>query len=198
LAAEDNIQAANPTTSAQYFHLLRRQMAREVRKPLIVFTPKALLRARFSQSPVSAFTTGSFEEVLDDPTVPAEAASGIRRVVLCSGKVAAEAFEDRDKRSLGGAAAIVRVEQLYPWPYEAVAAVLERYGNAREVVWLQEEPENMGAWNGVKGRLYGRHGDTHEISRVSRVESGSPASGSHHVHDQEKAQLLDEVFAGLD
>jgi 2-oxoglutarate dehydrogenase E1 component len=196
LAAEDNIQLANPTTSAQYFHLLRRQMARDVRKPLIVFTPKALLRSRFSQSPVEALTHGSFQEVLDDPAITDP--SGVRRVVFCSGKVAAEAYEDRERRGgLDGAVAIVRVEQLYPWPFDAVAGILDRYANANDVIWLQEEPENMGAWNGVKGNLFGRHGETHTITRVSRVESGSPASGSHHVHEQEKAQLFEEAFARL-
>ncbi|MGE0729464.1 MAG: hypothetical protein AB7Q92_15565, partial [Acidimicrobiia bacterium] len=91
----------------------------------------------------------------------------------------------------------VRVEQLYPWPAAQVAEVLARYGNAQQLVWLQEEPENMGAWNGVKGNLFRAHERTHSIERASRVESGSPASGSHQIHDQEKDQLFDEVFAGL-
>ncbi|MPY94317.1 MAG: multifunctional oxoglutarate decarboxylase/oxoglutarate dehydrogenase thiamine pyrophosphate-binding subunit/dihydrolipoyllysine-residue succinyltransferase subunit, partial [Acidimicrobiia bacterium] len=193
LAAEDNIQVCNPTSSAQYFHLLRRQMARDVRKPLIVFTPKWLLRSRFAQSPVAAFTEGSFEELVDDRTVTDP--SAVRRVVLCSGKVAADAFEERDKRG-GAPVAIVRVEQVYPWPFAAVTATLERYSNAREVVWLQEEPENMGGWNGIKGFLYDVHGKTHDIRRVSRVESGSPASGSHHVHDQEKALVFESALGG--
>ncbi len=194
LSAEDNIQVVNPTSSAQLFHLLRRQMLRQVRKPLVVFTPKSLLRSRFSQSPVEAFTQGSFEELLDDATVTDPDA--IRRVVFCSGKVAADAFDEREKAG-GAPVAIVRIEQLYPWPFDAVAATLERYHGAKEVVWLQEEPENMGPWNGIKGFLYEAHGDTHLIQRVSRVESGSPASGSHHIHDQEKAQLFEKSFGGL-
>ena len=196
LAAEDNIQIANCTTAAQYFHLLRRQMVRSVRKPLIVFTPKSLLRDRFSRSPVSAFIEGSFEEVLDDPVAAANPAA-VRRVLFCSGKVAADAFKERDRRGGLAGVAIVRVEQLYPWPEVEAAAVLSRYPNATDVVWLQEEPENMGAWNGVKGNLFRSHGQTHRIERVSRVESGSPASGSHVIHDQEREQLFEESFAGL-
>ncbi len=193
LCAEDNIQIVNATTSAQFFHLLRRQMVRDVRKPLVVFTPKSGLRAKWSRSPVADFLAGSFEEVLDDPAITDPAA--VRRVVFASGKVAAEAVERRDE--LGAAAAVVRVEQLYPWPFDAVSEVLERYSNASEIVWLQEEPENMGAWNAVKGRLYEIHGDTHTIRRVSRHESGSPATGSAAIHRQEQAELLDRAFTGI-
>jgi 2-oxoglutarate dehydrogenase E1 component len=191
LAAEDNIQVVNATTAAQYFHLLRRQMVRDIRKPLIVFTPKSLLRSRFSRSSVELLTNGTFEEVLDDPHV--EDPAGIRRVVFCSGKVAADALSARDETQ--APAAVVRVEQLFPWPYEAVAAVMQRYSNAREIVWLQEEPENMGPWNFVKGRLYERYEDTHSIRRVSRYESGSPATGSGSIHGQEQAELLERAFS---
>jgi len=191
LAAEDNIQICNATTSAQFFHLLRRQIRRDVRKPLVVFTPKSGLRAKTSRSPVAALLTGSFEEVLDDPGVadPAE----VRRVIFASGKVAVEAAAERDRR--GAPAAIVRIEQLYPWPFEPVAEILDRYSNARQVVWLQEEPENMGPWNGIKGRLYEAHDDTHVIHRVSRNESGSSATGSKKIHDQELEDLFDRTFA---
>lgn len=191
LAAEDNIQVCNATNSAQYFHLLRRQMHRSVRKPLVVFTPKSLLRAPSTRSPVADFTTGSFREVLDDPGVtdPAD----VRRVIFASGKVAVEALAERDRRE--APAAVVRVEQLYPWPFEQVAEVLDRYPNARQVVWLQEEPENMGPWNGVKGRLYEAHGDTHMIRRVSRSEAGSPATGSQAIHRQEQEELMERAFA---
>lgn len=191
MAAEDNIQVCNATNAAQYFHLLRRQMHRSVRKPLVVFTPKSLLRAHSSRSPVSDFTQGSFQEVLDDPSIvdPSE----IRRIILASGKVAVEALAERDRRE--APAAVVRVEQLYPWPFERVAETLDRYPNARQVVWLQEEPENMGPWNGVKGRLYEAHGDTHTIRRVSRPESGSPATGSQAIHRQEQEELFERAFA---
>jgi 2-oxoglutarate dehydrogenase E1 component len=194
LCAEDNIQVANVTTAAQFFHILRRQMVRRNSRPLVVFTPKSGLRARSSRSPVEALTHGSFEEVIDDPGVTDP--SLVERVVLASGKVATEAAEHRDANGLG-AAAIARIEQLYPWPFAAVRHTIGRYPNAREIVWLQEEPENMGAWNSVKGRLYEAHGETHQIRRVSRPESGSPATGSAAIHRQEQAELLQRAFGGL-
>jgi len=190
LSAGDNIQVCNATTAAQMFHLLRRQVRREVRKPLVVFTPKSLLRAKASRSPVSALVHGSFEEVLDDTGVTDP--SAVRRVVFASGKVAVEVQAERDER--GAPVAIARVEQLYPWPYEGVAAVLERYPNADEIVWLQEEPENMGAWNHIKGRLYEAHEDTHRIRRVSRQESASPATGVLAIHQAEQRDLLDNAL----
>ena len=191
LAAEDNIQICNATTAAQLFHLLRRQMHREVRKPLVVFTPKSLLRAKSSRSPVGDLVEGSFEEVLDDPGV--DDPSAVRRVIFASGRVAIDALAARDAAE--APAAVVRVEQLYPWPYEAVAQILDRYDDAEQVVWLQEEPENMGPWNGIKGRLYEAHGETHKIRRVSRTESGSPATGSKAIHDQELEELMARAFA---
>jgi 2-oxoglutarate dehydrogenase E1 component len=156
-----------------------------------------LLRAKASRSPVTSLTAGSFEEVLDDPEMTDSWAASIERVVFCSGKVGVEAIAAREK--LGGIeqipVAVVRIEQLYPWPYEAVDRVLARYSGAREICWLQEEPENMGPWNFVKGRFYERHGDTHEIHRVSRAESASPATGVYAIHLQEQQQLFDETFA---
>jgi 2-oxoglutarate dehydrogenase E1 component len=173
------------------FHLLRRQMHREVRKPLIVFTPKSLLRAKSARSPVEELLSGSFKEVIDDPN--AGDPHAVQRIVMASGKVAHDALAERDTR--GVPVAIVRVEQLYPWPYDQLAEIVARYPNAREIVWLQEEPENMGPWNFVKGRLYERFDETHEIRRVSRFESGSPATGSGAIHTQEQEQLLDKALA---
>ncbi len=193
LAANDNIRCCNPTTAAQYFHLLRRQARSEVRKPLVVFTPKSLLRARSARSHISELTEGSFQEVLDDPGV--DDPGSVRRVVFTSGKVAYEAMAARDES--GTPAAIVRVEQLFPWPAARVAEVLERYPNARQIVWLQEEPENMGSWNFVKGRFYEAHEDTHQIMRVSRPESSSPATGVHAVHHQEQREILAKAFADI-
>ncbi len=193
LAAEDNIQVCNATTAAQFFHLLRRQMRRTVRKPLIVFTPKSLLRAKVSRSPIEALVDGSFQEVLDDPGVADPAA--VKRVVFCSGKIAYDAIAARDE--LGAPVAIARVEQLFPWPFEAIAAVLDRYANAEQIFWLQEEPENMGPWNAIKGRLFEAHGTTHWIHRDSRAESGSPATGSHAIHLQEQEDVVDRAFANL-
>jgi multifunctional 2-oxoglutarate metabolism enzyme len=192
LAADDNIQVVNATTSAQYFHLLRRQVAREVRKPLVVFTPKSLLRAKSARSSIEDLTSGHFREVIDDDSVDPQS---VRRVVMCSGKVGHDAIARRDE--LGAPAAVVRVEQLYPWPRAQVAEALERYPGATDIVWLQEEPENMGPWNFVKGRLYEAHEDTHSIKRVSRRESGSPATGSAAIHAAEQDQILTAAFADL-
>ncbi len=196
LAAEDNMHVCQPTTAAQYFHLLRRQMTHHVRKPLIVFTPKSLLRRRSARSQVDELMSGTFEEVIGDTGVAAEAVDpeSVRRVILCSGKVAYDAMELRD--SSGAPAAVCRVEQLFPWPFSALEHELRRYPDAEEIVWLQEEPENMGAWDGVKGRLYEAHERTHRIRRVSRPESGSPAGGSPRVHAQEQQDLLDAAVLG--
>jgi multifunctional 2-oxoglutarate metabolism enzyme len=194
LCAEDNLQVANVSTAAQYFHLLRRQVRRDIRKPLVVFTPKSLLRARTARSPIDDFTQGAFREMLDDPGV--EDPSAVRRVIMCSGKVAYDVMSARDDTK--APVAIVRAEQLYPWAADQAAEILGRYENAGEVVWLQEEPENMGAWNFVKGRLYEGLGDDYRIRRVSRPESGSPAVGSHAVHVQEQEELLERALDGLD
>ena len=152
----------------------------------MIFTPKSLLRAKAARSSVDVLTMGSFHEVIDDDAVGDPGA--IQRVVFTAGKVALDAVAERD--ALETPVAIVRVEQLYPWPAAQIATALTRYPNAREIVWLQEEPENMGSWNFVKGRLYERHGDTHDITRISRVESGSPATGSATIHQQEQRALL--------
>ncbi|MEY2454769.1 MAG: multifunctional 2-oxoglutarate metabolism enzyme [Acidimicrobiaceae bacterium] len=191
MAAEDNIQVANATTAAQYFHLLRRQMHRDVRKPLVIFTPKSLLRAKQARSKVDDLTHGSFLEVLDDPTFSGDPES-VQRVVLASGKVAYDAIAKRDE--IGAPVVVLRVEQLYPWPSDYLAEALSKYTNARELVWLQEEPENMGAWNFVKGRLYEALADEYTIKRVSRFESGSPAVGSHAVHVQEQEEIVDTAL----
>ena len=193
LCAEDNIQVVNTTTAANYFHLLRRQVRREIRKPLVVFAPKSPLRMKETMSHVDDFTRGSFEEVLDDPWVTDR--SSVTRVVFCSGKVAWDAFAERDKR--GAAAAIVRVEQLYPFPQQQMFDILEQYPNAREVVWLQEEPENMGPWHFVEHRVWRVKDRGYDLRHVARVESGSPATGSKAIHDQELADLMDETFQGL-
>ena len=135
---------------------------------------------------------GTFEELLGDPSTDLDA-SAVTRLVLASGKVGVEALTRRDQ--LGASIAVARVEQLYPWPFEAVAKELSRFPNCTEIVWLQEEPENMGAWNQIKGRLYEAHGDRFEIRRVSRADEGSPATGSHAIHAQEQDMLLSAAFA---
>ncbi|MGI9607320.1 MAG: multifunctional oxoglutarate decarboxylase/oxoglutarate dehydrogenase thiamine pyrophosphate-binding subunit/dihydrolipoyllysine-residue succinyltransferase subunit [Acidimicrobiales bacterium] len=192
-AAEDNVQIANATTAAQFFHLLRRQMHRSIVKPLIVFTPKSLLRAKTSRSPVDELTSGHFQETLADPTPPAVEA--VSDLVFATGKVGLDAIARRDE--IGAPSLITRVEQLYPWPRDQIAAIVAAHPNARRIIWLQEEPENMGSWNFVKGRLYEEHGATHDIQRYSRPESGSPSCGSSRVHMQEQEKLLRLVLPDL-
>ena len=193
LCAEDNMQVVNATTAAQYFHLLRRQVRQEVHKPLIVVTPKYLLRAKEARSSVVSLTTGSFHEVLDDETV--EDPSQVQRVILCSGKVAFDAL--RRKADTGAPVAVVRVEQLYPFPDEQIADLIARYAHAGSLLWLQEEPRNMGAWPFVHGQLLDLLPDGVSLLQASRHESGSPATGSHAVHLQELEDLLDATFADL-
>ncbi|MDQ1373626.1 MAG: multifunctional 2-oxoglutarate metabolism enzyme, partial [Actinomycetota bacterium] len=193
LCAENNMQVVNATTAAQYFHVLRRQVRRDLRLPLVEFAPKSFLRAKQARSRVEELTDGRFLEVLDDPFV--EDPASIRRVVFASGKVAHEAIAERDKR--GAPVAIVRIEQLYPWPEEQVAAAVAHYEQAGQVVWLQEEPENMGAWTFVRGRLEKVLGDDYQLEHVSRPESGSPAAGSATMHQLEQADLLDRALGGL-
>jgi len=193
LCADDNIQVCNATTAAQYFHLLRRQVRNDVRKPLVLFTPKAPLRMKESRSHIDLLASGSFQEVLDDPFVTDAAA--VRRVVFCSGKVAWDAIAERDKRD--APVAVARVEQLYPFPGEQMRAVLDRYPNADQIVWLQEEPDNMGPWRFVEARFWRVKEEGYDLRLVSRIGSGSPATGSKAVHDQELADMMDDTFNDL-
>ncbi|MDX2380723.1 MAG: multifunctional oxoglutarate decarboxylase/oxoglutarate dehydrogenase thiamine pyrophosphate-binding subunit/dihydrolipoyllysine-residue succinyltransferase subunit, partial [Acidimicrobiia bacterium] len=193
LAAEDNMQVVNTTTAANFFHLLRRQVHSERQTPLIVFSPKSGLRLKQTRSPIEALTTGSFQEVLDDPAELDREA--VRRVVFCSGKIAWDAIAARDER--GAPVAIVRVEQLYPLPQEQMRAVLHSYPNAREVRWLQEEPENMGAWNFIEHHVWRIKKEGYDLRRTARAESGSPATGSKTIHDQEHDELMESIFKNL-
>jgi 2-oxoglutarate dehydrogenase complex dehydrogenase (E1) component-like enzyme len=187
LCAEDNLQVADVTTAAQLFHLLRRQVLRSVRQPLILFTPKRYLRGREAYSNVSELTGGQFHEVLDDPGVADP--SAVRRVILATGKVALDVMGQRTKESVDEVA-ILRVEQLHPWPADQIADLLARYERAEEVVWLQEEPLNMGAWAYVRDRVRALVGNDFHFRKITRVASGSPATGSHAMHELEQEDLL--------
>jgi 2-oxoglutarate dehydrogenase complex dehydrogenase (E1) component-like enzyme len=189
LSAEDNICVANVTTAAQLFHLLRRQVLVPSSKPLVLFTPKRYLRGREAYSPVEELTEGAFKEVIDD-TVPAEE---IRRVVLATGKVALDLLVARDQRDIDDVA-VVRVEQLHPWPKTQLATVLSRYTEATDVVWAQEEPANMGAWDFVRDRLAAVVADGRAIAHVARPASGSPATGSHTLHELEQADIIERAL----
>jgi 2-oxoglutarate dehydrogenase E1 component len=190
LAAEDNIQVAQPTNAAQYFHLLRRQMHGGSRKPLVVLTPKGLLRAKPATSPAEAFTSGHFLEVIRDAQAPDE----VRRALLCSGRVAFDLMRARDERA--APVAVVRAEQLYPYPGDALRKAIESHGGS-EVYWVQDEPENMGAWPFMHGRLHRLLRDDYTLRHISRWESASPATGSATIHEQEQADLIDRAFDGL-
>jgi len=195
LASEDNMRVVYPTTAAQYFHVLRRQSRATRSKPLICFTPKRYLRVPATRSSVDELTSGAFRETLDDPSHDLEPAS-VRRVLLCSGKLGHELIARRDE--LGAPVAVVRVEQLYPWPEEQLLAILDRYPAATQVWWVQEEPANMGAWTFVHSKLHKLLRDRADLRHIARPTSPSPASGSLTVHEREQEQLLATAFADLD
>jgi 2-oxoglutarate dehydrogenase E1 component len=185
--AENNIQVCNLTTPAQYFHVLRRQMRRNFRKPLILLTPKSLLRHKEAVSPVEEFSTGRFREVIDDP---AAEPGRVRRVLLCSGKVY---YDLRERRSDAHEVALVRVEQFYPFPEELLKQALARYGKAREWVWAQEESQNMGGWTFMEPRLRALG---YAAEYVGRDASASPATGSLRVHQREQKELVEAALFG--
>jgi len=196
MCAEDNMQVLNLTTPANYFHALRRQLCRNFRKPLVIFTPKSLLRHKLCQSSLSDFTTGSaFQRVIGEVD-PLKDAKSVKRVVLCTGKVYYDLLQDRREKGIDDVA-IIRVEQLYPWPKETIKEELAKYPNA-DVVWCQEEPANMGYWSfvfprlvyicaelGVKGTMPGFSG---------RKASASPATGLNKVHVAEQKQLVEDAL----
>jgi len=193
MAAEDNMQIVNTTTAANLFHLFRRQVKQERQTPLVVFTPKSGLRMQQTRSSIDELTTGSFQEVLDDPGDLE--ASAVERIVFCSGKIAWDAIAERDKRE--APVAVVRIEQLYPLPTEQMLAILDEYPNAKELRWLQDEPENMGPWNFIEHNTWRVKDRGYDLRHIARVESGSPATGSKIIHDQEHAELMDAIFHGL-
>ncbi|MGZ4550753.1 MAG: multifunctional oxoglutarate decarboxylase/oxoglutarate dehydrogenase thiamine pyrophosphate-binding subunit/dihydrolipoyllysine-residue succinyltransferase subunit, partial [Blastococcus sp.] len=196
LSAENNMTVANCTTPANYFHLLRRQALSEMHRPLVVFTPKSLLRAKAAVSAVADFTDETFRAVLPDTGVGGEPLddSAVRRVLLCSGKVAYDLMAQRESTGTADVA-VVRVEQLYPLPAEQIREQLERYPNAQDVVWVQEEPMNMGAWQFMAVNLPEELPEGRTLRRVSRRASASPAVGSAKVHEVEQRQLVAEALA---
>jgi 2-oxoglutarate dehydrogenase complex dehydrogenase (E1) component-like enzyme len=197
LCAENNMTVANCSTPANYFHLLRRQALSDVHRPLVVFTPKSLLRAKAAVSAADDFTENGFSPVLGDPGVGGEPLDdgAVRRVLLCSGKVFYDLAAHRESEGIASTA-IVRVEQLYPLPVEQIRTALERYPNASDVVWTQEEPANMGAWQFMAVNLPEHLPEGRRLRRVSRKASASPAVGSAKVHDSEQRALVAEAFAG--
>jgi 2-oxoglutarate dehydrogenase complex dehydrogenase (E1) component-like enzyme len=194
LCAENNLRVVYPSTASQYFHVLRRQIKATRRTPMICFTPKRYLRMAESRSTIAQLVEGRFHETLDDPSAALDRAA-VRRVLLCTGKLGHELIERRDR--LGAPAAVVRVEQLYPWPEEQLLTILEGYPAATEVVWVQEEPANMGAWGFVHARLHRLLRDRLPLRHIARAPSASPATGSATVHDAEQERLLTGALADL-
>ncbi|MBK9119625.1 MAG: 2-oxoglutarate dehydrogenase E1 component [Phycisphaerales bacterium] len=192
MAAEDNMQVANPTTPAQFFHLLRRQVRRVWRKPLIVMTPKSLLRHKRAVSPLEEFTHGRFQRVLPDTL---EEPGEVKRILLCSGKVYYDLLGEREQRAARDVA-IVRVEQYYPLPQETLATVLASYAEDAPVFWVQEEPANMGAWPHFRLR-FGASLCGRSFAGITRPESASPATGSTASHKLEQQRLLEQAFGNV-
>jgi 2-oxoglutarate dehydrogenase E1 component len=187
LAARDNIQICQPSNAAQYFHMLRRQGLRKWRKPLIVFTPKSMLRHPDASSPIDDFTHSSFL-----PVVPDDTATNADRILLCTGKIGHELALERKKRK-DMTTAIVFVDQLYPFPEKELKAEFERHPAAREIVWVQEEPANMGALFYMLPRLRHAAGDRSVLS-VKRSASPAPSTGSAKAHELEQKTLITLAF----
>jgi 2-oxoglutarate dehydrogenase E1 component len=189
LCAEDNIQVCYPSTPAQYFHLLRRQMRRNFRKPLILMMPKANLRE--APSSLAELTEGSVHLVIDDPSFPSR--DRVRRLLLCSGKIYFTLDAARKKAPMEDVA-LVRVEQLYPYPKAELQAILAKYRNASEVGWVQEESKNRGAWTFMSARLQPMLPETAVLNYFGREESASPAVGSKRINDQEEADIISRAL----
>jgi len=198
LSAHDNMWVTNPTTAAQYFHLLRRQAAllRSDPRPLIMMAPKSLLRNKRAAARLEDLTQGSFQPVLDDPDA-ATRRDGVSRLVLCSGKVYVD-LVDSPLRAEGVGVAIARVEELYPFPAERIEEVFAAYPGLRDVIWLQEEPANFGAWGFIAPQLR-ELTERHSLSLryIGRNERASPAVGSARIHLAEQAKIVADAFSGV-
>jgi 2-oxoglutarate dehydrogenase E1 component len=194
LAAEDNFQVAQPTTPAQYYHLLRRQVVRNWRKPLVVMTPKSLLRHPMVVSDLDELTEGRFRRVLADQRP--EGSPEVQRVLLCSGKIYYELAQKREELDRWDVA-IIRLEQLYPLEWNRLDRELEQYGKGVPVLWVQEEPENMGAWRYLSVLVGEKMFDRHPFTGIYRQASASPATGSAQSHKVEQDAVVSLAFAGL-
>ena len=197
LAADTNMQIVQPTTASQIFHVLRRQMVRNLRKPLIIMTPKSLLRAKDAAAPLSEFTKGSFQTVIpESKEAVIKRADKVKRVVACSGKVYYDLAKRREERG-DEDVALIRIEQLYPFPHKAFAAELKKYPNVTDVVWCQDEPQNQGAWFFVQHYIHENMSDGQRLGYSGRAASASPAVGYSHLHQEQQKSLVDGAFVKL-
>jgi 2-oxoglutarate dehydrogenase E1 component len=195
LSADNNMQVVQPTSASQIFHLLRRQMVRMFRKPLIILTPKSLLRAKDASSPLAEFTKGEFKTVMGEVSAEVNAEK-VKRVIACSGKVYYDLVKARTENK-STSVAICRVEQLYPFPHKAFAAEMRKYPNATEVVWCQDEPQNQGAWFFVQHYIHENMVDGQKLGYAGRPASASPAVGYAHLHQEQLKALLEQAYGKL-
>jgi 2-oxoglutarate dehydrogenase E1 component len=194
LAADTNMQIVQPTTASQIFHVLRRQMVRNLRKPLIIFTPKSLLRNKDAASPLSEFTKGGFQTVIPENRELKN--DKVKRVLVCSGKVYYDLAKKREEKAADDVA-ILRVEQLYPFPHKAFAAEMKKYPNATELVWCQDEPQNQGAWFFIQHNIHENMVEGQRLGYAGRAASASPAVGYSHLHQEQQKALVEAAFAKL-
>jgi 2-oxoglutarate dehydrogenase E1 component len=195
LAADNNMQIVQPTTASQIFHVLRRQMVRMFRKPLVILTPKSLLRNKDATSPLTDFTKGEFRTVIGTHHPEIDPAK-VKRVIACSGKVVYDLVKRRDEKKAWDTV-VLRVEQLYPFPHKAFTAELKKYPSATEVVWCQDEPQNQGAWFFVQHYIHENMQEGQKLGYAGRAASASPAVGYAHLHQEQQKALLDQAFGKL-
>ena len=195
LAADTNMQIVQPTTASQIFHLLRRQMVRPLRKPLVIMTPKSLLRNKDATSPLTEFSKGEFRTVISEVNASVDAAK-VKRVIACSGKVYYDLVKKREEKKATDTV-VIRVEQLYPFPHRAFANELKKYPNATDIVWCQDEPQNQGAWFFVQHQIHENMFEGQKLGYAGRPASASPAVGYAHLHQEQQKALLDQAFGKL-
>jgi 2-oxoglutarate dehydrogenase E1 component len=194
LSADINMQVVQPTTASQIFHVLRRQMVRTLRKPLVIMTPKSLLRNKDATSPLAEFTRGGFQTLI--PENRDLKADKVKRVIVCSGKVYYDLAKKREEKGADDAA-ILRVEQLYPFPHKAFAAELRKYPNTTDIVWCQDEPQNQGAWFFVQHYIHENMLEGQKLGYSGRAASASPAVGYSHLHQEQQKALVESAFGKL-
>jgi 2-oxoglutarate dehydrogenase E1 component len=192
LCAEHNMQVCVPSNAGQFFHMIRRQIERPMRKPLIVMTPKSLLRKKEAATPLADLATGGFQVII--PEVEKLTAKKVKRVVFCAGKVYYDIVAERAKRSIDEIA-IVRIEQLYPFPHEEFQAQIDAYPNAKSIVWCQEEPGNQGAWHRIQHYLLRHRRADQELAYAGRASSASPAVGYLQLHNEQQKELVDAALS---